>query len=65
MTDVVHAAFEAAGKIAAFGLFALCVVIAAAVVTRADNRRLADRQTRRMFTGNRRPASDPSMEVRR
>lgn len=65
MTDVIHAAFEAAGKIAAMGIVALFVVVAAAVATRADNRRLAERQTRRMFTGNRRPASDPSMEVRR
>lgn len=57
MTDLVHAAFEAAGKIAAMGLVALFVIIAAAVATHADNRRLADRQTRRMFAGNRRPSS--------
>lgn len=57
MTDLLHAALEAAGKIAAMGLFALAIVIAAALATRADNRRIAEQQTRRMFAGNRRPSS--------
>jgi hypothetical protein len=42
-------------KALGFGLLALLIVLAAAVYTRWDTRRIAEQQARRLFNGNRKP----------
>lgn len=58
---IFHAIVDVAPKVLGMGGFAFLVYVG----TRVHERALRRREIRRMFTGNRRPVSNPPMEARR